>query len=196
MPFWSYYYNSTWKETPVCQALCGCLSDIEFMSKAGKASSGQRERRGWEQERLAQSEEEMWDSRSQGPKGMKLRWRVMSQREIWGLEQTAVKDWIWPVKTAKSSDVWLSCSCSCSACACLLWAPSCLSLPKGHAAQGRWWWDMGESRGEGNTVKTQPPWEVRDHLPEKLWIQPLKGGRWLFRAPDSLLLLFWLLSIF
>lgn len=46
------------EETPVCQALCGCLSDIEFMSKAGKASSGQRERRGWERERLAQSEEE------------------------------------------------------------------------------------------------------------------------------------------
>lgn len=56
----------------MCQALCGSLSDREFVSKTGRASSREREE-GMEQERLAQPEEEKQGSRSRGPKGMKLR---------------------------------------------------------------------------------------------------------------------------
>lgn len=95
-------YSSAWKGTPVCQALCGSLSDRELMSKIGRASSRGREE-GMEQERLAQPGEEKQGSRSQRPKGRKLWWRAVSRRGRWALEQRVMNGWIWPAKTVQNT---------------------------------------------------------------------------------------------
>lgn len=182
MWFCGCYYSSAWKRTPVCQALCGSLSDREFMSKTGRESSRER-KEGMEQERLAQPGEEKQGSRSRGSKEMKLRWRAVSRRRRWALEQTAMEDWIWPSKTVQNT---LASDPAAPAAVLLVLAFARL-LPAvlfpGQGVMGmrdnmvRGTWQEHTQRYEG-------------HLPENLWVRSLKGGRWLFRAPNSLLLLF------
>lgn len=183
MWFCGCYYSSAWKGTSVCQALCGSLSDREFMSKIGRASSRGREE-GMEQERLAQPGEDKQGSSSQGPKAMKLGWRAMSRRGRWALEQIAVNGWVWPAKTVQNtlaSDP----AAPAAVLPVLAFAFAFAGLLPAFlfSRQGV----VGDNMVRGTWQEyTQ---RYKGYLSENVWIQPLKGGRWLFRAPNSLLLL-------